>query len=87
MVVCSIDGMVAAKRHLQRGLDDPERELYHGDRRVAVYRETGEFLPPGAYATPELNVPTVHVSTQGEYSPSVNDLVERIQSLNNLTPG
>ena len=30
IVVCSVDGMVAAKRHLQRGLADPNREFYHG---------------------------------------------------------
>ena len=46
-VVCAVDGMVAARRHLQRGLDDPDREFYHGDRRVEIYRRTGEIAPPG----------------------------------------
>tara|TARA_Y100000588_G_scaffold349236_1_gene399471 strand:- start:1266 stop:1934 length:669 start_codon:yes stop_codon:yes gene_type:complete len=79
IVVCSVDGMVAAKRHLQRGLDDPNREFYHGDERVAVYRETGEMLPPDNYSAPDPNVPTVHVSTEGKYSPSIDDIVKRIR--------
>jgi len=81
IVVCSLDAMVAAKRHLQRGLDEPNREFYHGDTRVAVYRETGVISPPGDYAAPDFNVPTLHVSTEGGYSPSLDDIVERIQSL------
>ena len=81
IVVCSVDGMVAAKRHLQRGLDDPNREFYHGDMRVAIYRETGEMSPPGDYAAPNFDVPTVHVSTELQYSPSMDDLVKRIRLL------
>jgi hypothetical protein len=50
--------MVAAKRHLQRGLDYPNREFYHGDMRVAIYRETGEVSPPGDYAAPNVDVPS-----------------------------
>ena len=82
IVVCSVDGMVAAKRHLQRGLDDPNREFYHGDKRVEIYRETGEMSPPDDYTAPDFNVPTVHVSTEGQYSPSIDDIVQRIRLLN-----
>ena len=73
--------MVAAQRHLQRGLDDPNREFYHGDKRVEIYRETGEISPPDDYTAPDFNVPTVHVSTEGQYSPSIDDLVKRIRLL------
>ncbi len=79
IIVCSIDPMVAARRHLQRGLDDPNREFYHGDRRVEVYRETGEMAPPGEYAEPDFDVPTIHVSTEGEYSPGMDEIVKRIR--------
>jgi predicted kinase len=80
IVVCSVDAMVAAKRHLQRGLDEPNREFYHGDKRVAVYKETGVMSPPDNYAAPDFNVPTIHVSTEGGYSPGLDDIVERIRS-------
>ena len=79
IIVCSVDGMVAARRHLQRGLADPNREFYHGDKRVEVYRETGEMAPPGDYAAPDFDVPTMHVSTEGEYSPSMDEIVKRIR--------
>jgi hypothetical protein len=78
IVVCSIDGLVAARRHLQRGLDDPRREFFHGDRRVTNYKETGVLSPPGSYAAPDFSVPTVKVSTAGEYDPCVDDIVLRI---------
>ena len=81
IIVCMVDPMVAAKRHLQRGLDDPSREFYHGDKRVEVYRETGEMAPPGKYAAPDFEVPTVHVSTEDGYSPAMDDIVKRIRAL------
>jgi hypothetical protein len=80
LVVCSVDGEVAAERHLRRGLDDPNREFYHGDKRVSVYRETGAMSPPGDYVAPELNVPTLLVSTEGGYSPTEDEIVGQIQS-------
>ena len=58
------------------------REFYHGDKRVEIYRETGEMSPPSDYTAPNFNVPTVHVSTEGQYSPSIDDIVQRIRLLN-----
>ena len=37
---------------------------------------------PGDYTAPNFNVPTVHVSTEGQYSPSIDDIVQRIRLLN-----
>ena len=81
IVVCSVDGMVAARRHLQRGLDNPNREFYHGDKRVEIYRKTGELSPPGNYKAPDFDLPTLYVSTEQHYSPSIDDIVKRIQLL------
>lgn len=78
MVICSVDEQVAARRHLERGLENPEREFYHGDNRVVHYRKTGEVLPPPTYIAPELNVPTIQVSTEGDYRPSIDDIVNQI---------
>jgi hypothetical protein len=79
-VVCTVDAMLAAKRHLQRGLDEPRREFFHGDKRVAIYRETGDFAPPGDYTAPDFSVPTLYVSTEGEYVPGIDDIVNFIQA-------
>lgn len=79
LVICSIDGEVAANRHLQRRLAEPRREFYHGDKRVSNYRATGEVAPPDRYIPPDFEVPTLLVSTDGEYSPSIDAIVYQIQ--------
>lgn len=80
IVLCSADSAVAATRHLQRGLDNPGREFYHGDKRVAHFRETGEISPPGSYAEPKFDLPTIQVSVEGDYIPCIDEIVEQIQS-------
>lgn len=80
VVLCSADDMVAARRHLQRGLENPDREFYHGDKRVAHYRKTGEILAPENYAAPKFNLPTIQVSTDGEFVPGIDEMVKQIQS-------
>ncbi len=80
IVLCSADDEVAARRHLQRGLENPAREFYHGDRRVAHYRKTGEVLAPESYVAPKFDVPTIQVSTDREYFPSLDELVKQIKS-------
>ena len=64
---------MAARRDLQRGFENPNREFYRGDKRVAHCRKTGEILPPGSYAAPKFNLPTIQVSTDGEYLPYACD--------------
>ena len=80
IVLCSADDEVAARRHLERGLEHPEREFYHGDRRVAQYRETGEVLPPASYVAPEFDLPTIRVSTDEGYVPAIDEIVKQIQN-------
>lgn len=87
IVLCSADNAVAARRHLRRGLGDPNREFYHGDKRVAHYRKTGEILSPASYAAPEFDLPTIQVSTDGEYAPCIDEIVKRIQSSDALRGG
>jgi hypothetical protein len=80
MLICEIDAGTAADRHLQRGLQEPEREYYHGDRRVVVYRETGEILPAADYESPHFDIPTINVSTVGEYSPTIDAIIAFVRS-------
>jgi predicted kinase len=80
IVLCSADGALAARRHLQRGLENPNREFYHGDKRVADYRKTGKLLPSESYTAPKFNLPTILVSTDGEYIPGIDEIVKQIQS-------
>ena len=80
IVLCTGDIEVAARRQIQRGLENPERAFYHGDNRVVHYQKTGESLPPANYEVPNLNVPTIEVSTDGKYIPSLDDIIKQIQS-------
>jgi predicted kinase len=80
IVFCAADGVVAARRHLQRGLENPNREFYHGDKRVAHYRETGVFLPPDGYTAPNFNVPTIQVATEEGYTPGIDEVAKQVQS-------
>lgn len=80
IVLCSADGAVAARRHLQRGLENPNREFYHGDKRVADYRKTGKISPSVSYTAPNFNIPTIQVSTDGQYIPGIDEIVKQIQS-------
>lgn len=80
MIRCSIDDSIAAKRYLERGLADTEREYYHGDNLVVHYRETGEVLPFAAFARPDFDLPTLDVSTDGEYLPSIEQIMKWIRS-------
>ncbi len=73
-IIADADPTLCAQRHLDRGLNDPTREFYHGDKRVRVFRETGEFLGPGTYDPPSFDVPTLMVSTTDGYSPDLTDI-------------
>jgi hypothetical protein len=84
IIICSIDVETAAQRHLQRGLADPRREFYHNDKRVSLYRATGEIGTPQPYAAPNFNVPTLRVLTENEYSPGLDEIAHQIQSQNAL---
>ena len=70
-VICDVDPILCAQRHLDRGLKDPTREFYHGDKRVKVFKETGEFLGPGKYDPPAFDVPTLRVAATDGYSPDL----------------
>ncbi len=82
IIVCSVNIETAAQRHLQRGLANPRREFYHEDKRVSLYRATGEIGTPQPYVTPNFDVPTLHVSTENDYSPGLDEITHQIQSQN-----
>ncbi len=82
IILCTVDTETAAQRHLQRGLANPQREFYHDDKRVALYRATGEIGTPKPYIAPNFDVPTINVSTENDYSPSLDEITHQIQSQN-----
>lgn len=75
IIICEVSAELGAQRHLERGLANPRREFYHGDKRVAIFRETGKFEPGGEYMPPDYDVPTLHVSTVNGYAPALDKIV------------
>jgi predicted kinase len=82
IIVCSVDEETAAQRHLQRGLGNPQREFYHSDERVSLYRATGEIGTPQPYVAPNFDIPTLYVLTGNGCSPSLDEIAHQIQSQN-----
>ncbi len=74
IVVCECGAELGARRHLERGLHDSAREFYHGDARVAQFRETGRMEPPDEYVPPAFDVPTLGVSTRDGYAPGLDEI-------------
>lgn len=74
IVICTIDPELARKRHIERGLSDPQRERFHDDPAVRAVRE-GKELPIENYDPPHLNVPTLTVDTSDGYKPSLDEIV------------
>lgn len=72
VIICEIDAEVAAKRHLERGISDPRRGFFHGDK------QTGAVLPPAAYEPPRLEVPTIKVCTLNGYDPELEEIPHRL---------
>ena len=65
VIICEIDAEVAAKRHLERDLNDPMRGFFHGDNRVS---------PRAEYEPPLLEVSTIKVCTLNDYDPELEEL-------------
>lgn len=76
MLICSPgeDGRLALERFLQRGLSDPRREYFHGDKGVDMARR-GMELAVSPYEEPRLEIPTWHIDTSDGYSPGIDEII------------
>jgi hypothetical protein len=74
IVICTLAPELARARFLKRGLADPLREHYHGDRVLALTREGAE-PPLETYVPPALEAPTLHIDTADGYQPTVDELI------------
>lgn len=73
LLICKVDDKIAVNRYIRRGLDNPMREYFHGDKGIDLVRKG--FEPSrDPYDEPRLDVPTFHIDTTGEYNPSIDTL-------------
>lgn len=77
ILICKVDGKVALDRFIRRGLDNPLREYFHGDKGVELARQ-GIKLDVSPYDEPRFDGPTFYIDTSGEYNPSIQELGRRI---------
>lgn len=74
IVICTVDPLLARSRFIERGLADPTRNRFHGDRAVHAAKE-GIQLPIGDYNPPRLSTPTLYVETTDGYRPGMEEIV------------
>jgi len=74
IVICMVDPLTARARFIERGLADPTRERFHGDKATHAAKEGIESVV-GIYDPPKLSVPTLCVDTTEGYHPNVAEIV------------
>ena len=77
MVICRLDPDMALDRFLKRGMEDPSRIRFHGDKGVRMLM-SGQMPQPGTYDEPRLDYPTYHIDTSTGYDPSLESLYNSI---------
>lgn len=78
IIYCRIDPKLARLRFIQRGLSDPQRAFFHGEKAVQAAKEG--ILPIGNYNPPIMNVPTLTVDTSNGYEPEIEEIVSFIHN-------
>jgi len=70
VIICEIDAEAAAKRHVERSVNDPLRGFFHGENRVAQF--------PAEYEPPIFEVSTIKVCTLNGYDPELEEIRKQI---------
>ena len=73
IVRCIVDPLVARKRAIERGLQNPRRERFHRDFAVHAAKK-GLDVPIGNFTPVDMDVPTLDVQTDGDYSPGLEEI-------------
>lgn len=74
IVYCEIDGEIAKKRFIERGLTDPERARFHDDMGIHADTDISDTLL-GNHVPPNLSVPMLTVDTTDGYQPPMEDIL------------
>jgi hypothetical protein len=73
LLICKPDEHISSSRYVKRGLLDPKREFFHGDKGVDAARKGITMdIPP--YEEPVLDVPTHYIDTSDGYKPSIDEI-------------
>lgn len=73
LMICKVDDKVALERIIRRGLENPLRDYFHGNRGVNL-AVTGGELTVSPYDEPRINVPTFYIDTSDGCIPFIKEL-------------
>lgn len=77
IIICTINHDIAKSRFINRVINDPGREKYHGEKLVGISRETASLIEQ--YETLEMPAPTLQVDTTNEYIPGIREIINFIK--------
>jgi len=77
ILICKVDGKLALDRFIKRGLENPMRGYFHGDKGVELAKQ-GVKLTVSSYHEPRLDIPTFYIDTTNDYNPSIDELRRKI---------
>lgn len=78
ILICKTkDDRICLERFVNRGLENPLREYFHGDKGVALARR-GIQLDVSHYDEPHLDFPTIYIDTTSTYKPSIEELKAKL---------
>jgi len=73
LLICQLDPHLALNRFLDRGMSDPGRLYFHGDKGVRLL-QSGVKPEPGTWDEPRMGIPTFHINTADGYDPPLNEM-------------
>ena len=77
IIICNTSAEMAKERFIKRGLDNMEREYFHGDKAVQDARE-GKEMKITEYKEPKLAYSTITVDTASGYKPTIAEIKKMI---------
>ena len=77
LLICKVEDELAHKRYMERGINNPLREYFHGDMGVSNNRN-GEKVNILPYEEPKIAVPTYCIDTKDSYKPTIEELRKMI---------
>jgi predicted kinase len=79
VILCKTSPALAKARFANRLLDDPRREIFHGDKSFDLENEENVLMTEN-YEAVHIDVPTLQVDTTKNYQPTIDLIITFIRS-------
>lgn len=81
IVICKADPELIKKRFINRFLENPDREKFHGDKSISSSKDRFDLLTDN-YKPVNIEAPTLYVDTTDNYKPNIEEIIRFIQLKN-----